>query len=39
MRAGTGSFAGAAGVIVSNFTVTPAGEVTDNQFARLYLPG
>ena len=35
---GTGRFAGAQGLITSNFTVTPTGEVTDNHFARIYLP-
>jgi len=34
----TGGLAGAEGLITSNFTVTPTGEVTDNQFARLYVP-
>ena len=38
IREGTGRFAGAQGVITSNFTVTPAGEVTDNHFVRSYLP-
>ena len=35
---GDGRFHGAQGLITSNFTVGPAGEVTDDQFARLYLP-
>ncbi|MCI0548447.1 MAG: hypothetical protein L0027_14325 [Candidatus Rokubacteria bacterium] len=35
---GDGRFAGAQGLIVSNFTVSPEGLVTDNHFARLYLP-
>jgi hypothetical protein len=35
---GDGRFAGAQGLITSNFTVTPDGEVTDNHFTRLYLP-
>jgi hypothetical protein len=35
---GAGRFAGAQGLITSNFTVTPDGEVTDNHFTRLYLP-
>jgi hypothetical protein len=35
---GDGRFRGAQGLITSNFTVGPAGEVTDDQFARLYLP-
>lgn len=38
VREGTGRFAGAHGLITSNFTVTPAGEVTDDHVARLYLP-
>lgn len=35
---GDGRFRGAQGLITSNFTVGPAGEVTDDQFVRLYLP-
>jgi hypothetical protein len=35
---GTGSFAGARGVITSNFTVSTGGEVIDDHFTRLYLP-
>jgi hypothetical protein len=35
---GDGSFAGARGIITSNFVVTAEGEVTDNQYARLYVP-
>jgi hypothetical protein len=35
---GDGRFAGVQGLITSNFTVTPDGRVTDNHFARLYLP-
>ena len=35
---GDGRFAGAQGLITSNFTVSPAGEVTDDHFTRLYLP-
>jgi hypothetical protein len=38
VREGTGRFVGAQGVITSNFTVTPGGDVTDDQFARLYIP-
>jgi len=38
VREATGRLAGAEGVITSNFTVTPTGEVTDDQFARLYVP-
>jgi hypothetical protein len=35
---GDGRFTGAQGLITSNFTVGPQGDVTDNQFARLFLP-
>jgi hypothetical protein len=35
---GEGRFAGAQGLITSNFTVTPDGAVTDDHFTRLYLP-
>jgi hypothetical protein len=35
---GGGGFAGAQGLITSNFTVSPDGEVTDDHFTRLYLP-
>ena len=35
---GDGCFAGAQGLITSNFTVTPDGLVTDDHFTRLYLP-
>ena len=35
---GEGRFAGARGLITSNFTVTPDGRVTDNHFTRFYLP-
>ncbi len=34
---GDGRFAGAQGLITSNFTVTPDGLVTDDHFTRLYL--
>lgn len=34
---GDGRFAGALGLITSNFTVSPDGEVTDDHFTRLYL--
>jgi hypothetical protein len=36
---GDGRFRGAQGLITSNFSVGAAGEVTDDQFARVYLPG
>jgi hypothetical protein len=35
---GTGQFAGATGVITSNFSVSSDGKVVDNHFAVLYLP-
>ena len=35
---GDGAFAGARGLITSNFTVSADGEVIDNHFTRLYLP-
>jgi hypothetical protein len=35
---GDGRFAGAQGLITSNFTVSPDGDVTDDHFVRLYLP-
>jgi hypothetical protein len=35
---GEGRFAGAQGLITSNFTVNADGEVVDNHVARLYLP-
>jgi hypothetical protein len=35
---GDGKFAGAQGVIASNFTVSADGAVVDNHFARIYLP-
>lgn len=35
---GGGRFRGAQGLITSNFTVAANGDVTDDQFARLFLP-
>ena len=35
---GAGWFAGARGLITSNFVASGQGEVVDNQFARLYVP-
>ena len=35
---GDGRFRGAQGLITSNFTVGPTGEVVDDHFVRLYLP-
>ena len=37
ITAGEGHFTGAQGLITSNFTVSPNGEVTDDHVARLYL--
>jgi hypothetical protein len=36
---GTGRLTGARGLITSNFTVSGDGEVVDDHFVRLYLPG
>jgi len=36
---GRGQFAGATGLITSNFTVGSKGEVVDNHYVRLFLPG
>jgi len=38
VTAGEGRFQGAQGLITSNFTVGPNGEVKDDHFVRLYLP-
>jgi len=38
VTSGEGKFQGAQGLITSNFTVGANGEVTDDQFVRLYLP-
>ena len=35
---GTGAFAGARGLITSNFTVSADGDVVDHHVARLFLP-
>jgi hypothetical protein len=35
---GDGDFAGAGGLITSNFTVTADGDVVDHHIARIYLP-
>jgi len=35
---GTGWFAGARGLITSNFVASAQNDVVDNQFARLYVP-
>ncbi len=38
VTSGEGRFQGAQGLITSNFTVGPNGEVKDDHFVRLYLP-
>jgi hypothetical protein len=38
ITAGNGAFAGARGLITSNFTVGAAGDVVDHHVTRLYLP-
>jgi len=38
ITSGDGAFAGARGLITSNFTVSADGEVIDDHFTRLYLP-
>lgn len=38
ITAGDGAFAGARGLITSNFTVSAEGEVIDHHVTRLYLP-
>jgi hypothetical protein len=35
---GDGQFAGATGLITSNFSMTTEGELVDNQLAQLFLP-
>ncbi|HET7343134.1 MAG TPA: hypothetical protein VFL90_16835 [Methylomirabilota bacterium] len=35
---GEGCFAAAAGLVTSNFAVSPTGDVVDHHVARLYLP-
>jgi hypothetical protein len=35
---GTGQFAGASGLITSNFTLSAAGQVTDNHFGVFWVP-
>jgi len=35
---GDGRFAGAHGIVTSNFAVSPEGEVVDNHYARIFLP-
>jgi hypothetical protein len=37
IEGGDGEFAGASGLITSNFSVDAAGEVVDSQFAQLFL--
>jgi hypothetical protein len=36
---GDGWFTGARGLITSNFAASAQGQVVDNQFARIYVPG
>ena len=38
IKGGDGLFANAQGLITSNFIVSGDGDVTDNHFARIYLP-
>ena len=35
---GEGLFAGAQGLITSNFVVSASGDVVDNHFTRIYVP-
>ncbi len=37
LDSGSGQFAGATGLITSNFTIGPSGEVTDNHFGVIFL--
>jgi hypothetical protein len=37
VEGGEGQFAGATGYITSNFTLSDAGEVTDNQFGAIFV--
>ena len=36
VEGGEGQFAGATGLITSNFTLSDKGDVTDNQFGLIY---
>ena len=38
LDSGEGQFAGASGLITSNFTISETGEVTDNHFGVIFLP-
>ena len=38
ITSGDGRFANASGLITSNFTVSPDGDVVDDHFVRMYLP-
>ena len=38
ITSGEGGFAGASGLITSNFTVSGDGDVVDDHFVRMYLP-
>jgi hypothetical protein len=37
VEGGEGQFAGASGLITSNFTIDEAGEVTDNHFGVIFV--
>jgi hypothetical protein len=38
VESGEGQFAGASGLITSNFTLSATGEVTDNHFGLIFVP-
>jgi hypothetical protein len=38
IEGGEGQFAGASGIITSNFTLSSTGEVTDNHFGVIFVP-
>ena len=38
VTSGEGEFAGASGLITSNFTLSEQGAVVDNYYARLFTP-
>jgi hypothetical protein len=38
VESGEGQFAGASGLITSNFTLSAVGEVTDNHFGIIFVP-
>jgi hypothetical protein len=37
VESGEGQFAGARGLVTSNFTLSAAGEVTDNHFGLIFV--